>query len=98
MRSRPPAARSRRSGRWTREVGVMVGVEVPVMAVRHQIVTFPTIAEGAAPPFPLFFLVGKGYYARPEEQGALLGMSNASDEADPSEHYQIDFDWGYFEK
>ena len=27
-------------------VGAMVGVEVPVMAVRHQIVTFPTIAEG----------------------------------------------------
>ena len=76
----------------------MVGVEVPVMAVRHQIVTFPTIAEGAAHPFPLFFLVGKGYYARPEEQGALLGMSNASDEADLSERYQIDFDWGYFEK
>ena len=84
--------------RGAREVGAMVGVEVPVMAVRHQIVTFPTLAEGAAHPFPLFFLVGKGYYARPEEQGALLGMSNASDEADLSERYQIDFDWGYYEK
>ena len=68
------------------------------MAVRHQIVTFPTIAEGAAHPFPLFFVVGKGYYVRPEEQGALLGMGNATDEADPSERYQIDFDWDYYEK
>src|SRR5918997_1874473 len=81
-----------------RRVGALVGLEVPVMAVRHQIVTFPTIAEGAAHPFPLFFVVGKGYYVRPEEQGALLGMGNATDEADPSERYQIDFDWDYYEK
>ena len=84
--------------RGTRRVGAMVGLEVPVMAVRHQVVTFPTIAEGATHPFPLFFAVGRGYYARPEEQGALLGMSNALDEADPSERYQIDFDWHYYEQ
>ncbi len=84
--------------RGARRVGALVGLEVPVMAVRHQIVTFPTIAEGAAHPFPLFFVVGKGYYVRPEEQGALLGMGNATDEADPSERYQIDFDWDYYEK
>jgi sarcosine oxidase subunit beta len=80
------------------EVGQMVGLEVPVMAVRHQVVTFPTVAAGAAHPFPLFFVVGKGYYVRPEEQGALLGMSNAADEADTSGRYQIDFDWDYYEK
>ena len=84
--------------RGARRVGALVGLEVPVMAVRHQIVTFPTIAEGAAHPFPLFFVLGKGYYVRPEEQGALLGMGNPSDEADPSERYQIDFDWDYYEK
>ena len=76
----------------------MVGLEVPVMAVRHQIVTFPVVAGGATHPFPLVFNVGKGYYWRPEEQGALLGMSNPVDEADTSGRYQIGFDWDYYEK
>jgi sarcosine oxidase subunit beta len=75
----------------------MVGVEVPVMAVRHQIVNFPYVPEGVAHPFPLVFNVGKGYYWRPEEQGVLLGMSNPVDEADETGRYQIDFDWDYHE-
>jgi sarcosine oxidase subunit beta len=84
--------------RGARDVGAMVGLDVPVMAVRHQVVTFPTIAESATHPFPLFFAVGKGYYVRPEEQGAALGLSNPLDEADTSGRYQIDFDWDYYEK
>jgi sarcosine oxidase subunit beta len=84
--------------RGAREVGAMVGVEVSVMAVRHQIVTFPDVAEGAMHPFPLVFNVGKGYYWRPEGPGALLGMSNPVDEADTSGRYQIGFDWDFYEK
>jgi sarcosine oxidase subunit beta len=84
--------------RGAQEVGAMVGVEVPVMAVRHQIVTFPVLGGDAMHPFPLVFNVGKGYYWRPEEQGALLGMSNPVDEADTSGRYQIGFDWDYYEK
>src|ERR687894_766534 len=80
------------------EVGAMVGVEVPVMAVRHQVVSFPTFPEGEEHPFPLVFNVGKGYYWRPEEQGVLLGMGNPVDEADTSGRYQISFDWAYYEE
>src|SRR5918997_5709617 len=83
--------------RGARDIGRMVGVEVPVMAVRHQIVSFPYVPEGAEHPFPLVFNVGKGYYWRPEEQGVLLGMSNPVDEADETGRYQIDFDWDYYE-
>jgi sarcosine oxidase subunit beta len=83
--------------RGARDIGGMVGVEVPVMAVRHQIVSFPYLPEGAEHPFPLVFNVGKGYYWRPEEQGVLLGMSNPVDEADETGRYQIDFDWDYYE-
>ncbi len=83
--------------RGARDVGAMVGLDVPVMAVRHQVVTFPTLAEGYSHPFPLVFNVGKGYYWRPEEQGVLLGMSNPVDEADETGRYQIDFDWDYYE-
>ncbi|MDQ2672880.1 MAG: FAD-binding oxidoreductase, partial [Actinomycetota bacterium] len=62
--------------RGARNVGAMVGLDVPVMAVRHQVVTYPTLAEGYSHLFPLFFAVGKGYYVRPEEEGAALGLSN----------------------
>jgi sarcosine oxidase subunit beta len=84
--------------RGAREIGRMVGVEVPVMAVRHQVVSFPYVPEGVEHPFPLVFNVGKGYYWRPEEQGVLLGMSNPVDEADETGRYQIDFDWDYYER
>ncbi|MGH3147069.1 MAG: NAD(P)/FAD-dependent oxidoreductase [Rubrobacter sp.] len=84
--------------RGAHEVGTMVGLDVPVMAVRHQIVTFPALAEGAMHPFPLVFNVGKGYYWRPEEQGVLLGMSNPVDEADGTGRYQVSFDWDYYEE
>lgn len=84
--------------RGARRIGAMVDVDVPVLAVRHEVVTYPTIGGGAQHPFPLLFNVGKGYYVRPEEQGALLGLSNALDEADPSERYQIGFDWDYYEE
>ena len=80
------------------EVGAMVGVEVPVMAVRHQVISFPGFPEGEEHQFPLVFNVGKGYYWRPEEQGVLLGMSNPVDEADESGRYQISFDWDYYEE
>ncbi len=83
--------------RGAREVGELVGLDVPVMAVRHQIVSYPALGEGAMHPFPLVFNVGKGYYWRPEEQGVLLGMSNPVDEADTSGRYQIGFDWDYYE-
>jgi sarcosine oxidase subunit beta len=84
--------------RGARDIGGMVGVEVPVMAVRHQVVSFPSVPEGFEHPFPLVFNVGKGYYWRPEEQGVLLGMSNPVDEADETGRYQIDFDWDYYEE
>jgi sarcosine oxidase subunit beta len=84
--------------RGARNLGAMVGLDVPVMAVRHQVVTFPTLAERASHPSPLSFAVGKGYYVRPEEEGAALGLGNPVDEADTSGRYQIDFDWDYYEQ
>jgi sarcosine oxidase subunit beta len=80
--------------RGARRVAAMVGVEHPVGAVRHEIVTFPAL-DGVAGVFPMFFVPGKGYYVRPEEHGALLGASNPRDQADGSEGFQIAFDWEY---
>jgi len=84
--------------RGAKRVGAMVGIEVPVEAVRHQVFAFPYLPEGVTRLLPLVFNVGKGYYVRPEEEGALLGMSNALDEADPSGRYQLAYDWDYHER
>ena len=79
--------------RGARKIGAMLDIEVPVSAARHLVVTFPDVA-----PFPMFFALAKGIYVRPEEQGALLGLSNPYETADHSERYQLDFDWNYFEE
>jgi sarcosine oxidase subunit beta len=83
--------------RGARSVGAMLDIEVPVSAARHEIVTFPTIADGTPARFPMFFVLGKGYYVRPEEQGALLGLSNPEEQPDPSDRFQLPFDWTYYE-
>jgi sarcosine oxidase, subunit beta len=82
--------------RGARQLGAMVGVKVPVSAARHQIITFPTLGLGVTE-FPLFFALAQGIYVRPEEQGALLGMSNPHERADTSGRYQIAYDWDYHE-
>lgn len=81
--------------RGARRVAAMVGIDHPVAAVRHEIVTFPALDGISGEGFPMFFVPGKGYYVRPEEHGALLGVSNPRDQADESEGFQIAFDWEY---
>ncbi len=82
--------------RGARQLGELVGVTVPVSAARHQISTFPTLGGGVTT-FPMFFALAQGIYIRPEEQGALLGMSNPQERADTSGRYQIAYDWDYHE-
>jgi sarcosine oxidase, subunit beta len=84
--------------RGARAVGKMLEIEVPVSAARHEIVTFPTLNEGARHPFPMFFALSRGIYWRPEEQGALLGISNPHEKIDRSDRFQIAFDWAYYEQ
>lgn len=84
--------------RGARAIGRMLDVTVPVSAARHQIITFPTIGAGVESPFPLWFALRQGIYVRPEERGALLGMSNPEERPDRSERYQIEYDWAYHEQ
>lgn len=81
-----------------RQVGAMVGVDVPVAAARHNVVTFPTTGQGVGSAFTMFFVLGRGFYVRPEEQGALLGFSNPAEQADESERFQLEFDWDFYER
>jgi sarcosine oxidase subunit beta len=82
--------------RGARQVGAMLDIDVPVRAVRHQVVTFSHLPQGTTHPLPMMFSLAKGYYVRHEEQGALLGMSNPADRPDSSGRYQLDFDLDYY--
>ncbi len=84
--------------RGARQLAEMIGVTLPVSATRHQVVSYATLAEGQATPFPMTFAVGDGYYIRPEEQGAMVGVSNPAERSDTSGRYQMGFDWDFHEK
>jgi sarcosine oxidase subunit beta len=84
--------------RGSRALGEMVGVDVPVLAARHTVVTFPLTGPLVTGKFPMFFMLSEGMYWRPEEQGILLGFSNPEETIDTSEGYQIDFDREYMDK
>lgn len=84
--------------RGSRQLAAMIGVTLPVSATRHQVVSYATVADGQATPFPMAFVVGDGYYIRPEEQGAVVGVSNPAERADGSGRYQMGFDWDFHER
>ena len=79
-------------------LGAMVGVSIPALAARHQVVTFADMPLGAVGQFPMAFAVGAGIYVRPEEQGTMLGMSNPAERPDESGRYQLAYDFAYHEQ
>jgi len=56
-------------------LAAMVGVALPVTGGRHHVVAYASVGAGMPRPFPQLFAVGRGFYVRPEEQGALVGLS-----------------------
>lgn len=84
--------------RGVRAIGQLIDLEVPVAASRHMVMTFPTSGAQLTAPFPMWFWLAAGIYARPEEQGILLGLSNPAEAADRSERYQLSYDTAYVEQ
>jgi len=56
-------------------LAALVGVALPVTGGRHHVVVYAGLDAGMPRPFPQLFAVGRGFYVRPEEQGALVGLS-----------------------
>jgi len=56
-------------------LAAMVGVALPVTGGRHHVVAYAGVDPAMPRPFPQLFAVGRGFYVRPEEQGALVGLS-----------------------
>lgn len=82
------------AGPWLRAVGRVLGLQIPVGRVRHQVAVtepHPLFAE----PFPMAIDVGAGLYWRPEAGGGLLfGMSNPYEAAGEAR----EVDWAYLRR
>jgi glycine/D-amino acid oxidase-like deaminating enzyme len=60
------------AGAWARGVGALVGVEVPVAPVRHQLLITQPIA-GMSPHEPIARIVDASAYLRPARGGLMMG-------------------------
>ncbi len=83
--------------RGARQIGALLGIDIPVAASRHMVMSFPTRPESMPPDFPMMFVLSSGYYLRPDEQGVLIGFSNPLEQADPSDRFLLEFDWDYYQ-
>lgn len=63
------------AGVWAREVGFMVGLDLPIVSMQHQYVVFDRVPELAAlgRPVPILREVDVSYYMRQELDGLLVG-------------------------
>jgi glycine/D-amino acid oxidase-like deaminating enzyme len=60
------------AGAWARGIGALVGVEVPVAPVRHQLLITRPIA-GMSPQEPIARIVDASAYLRPARGGLMMG-------------------------
>ena len=59
-------------GAWTRVVGRMTGVDIPLVPTRHQLVITEPI-DGVEPSQPIARVIDVNVYIRPEQGGLMLG-------------------------
>jgi glycine/D-amino acid oxidase-like deaminating enzyme len=60
------------AGAWLRAVAALTGADVPMMAVRHQLMITERI-EGAEPLQPITRIIDANVYVRPDGGGLMLG-------------------------
>jgi len=82
-------------GLWAREVGRMVGLELPVLAMEHQYIISEEIPEVAASPTEMLHVVDfEGeIYMRQEAKGMLMGTYERSGK--PWSERQTPWDFGH---
>ncbi len=56
-------------------LAAMIGLDLPIVGGRHHVVAYAAVGPEMPWPFPQLFAVARGFYLRPEEQGALVGLS-----------------------
>jgi sarcosine oxidase subunit beta len=79
------------AGAWSGQIGQMLGIDLPIVPVRRQIVVTRPLPE--LKEFELTFILffGKSLYFHPEGEGILTGMSNPDEPVGFNE--EVDSDW-----
>lgn len=78
------------AGPWSREVGAMAGVDLPIQPVRRQIAVTAAIPS-LRPDFPFVIDFARALYFHREGEGILTGMSNRDEP--PGFDTRVDGDW-----
>jgi sarcosine oxidase subunit beta len=78
------------AGAWSRACAAMVGVELPVVPLRRQVLFTEAIA-GLPPDLPMTIDFATSFYFHREGPGLLLGMSDPEEE--PGFNLQTSDDW-----
>lgn len=60
------------AGAWTRQIGAMIGLRIPLVPTRHQLVITEPI-EGVLDDQPIVRIIDVNVYVRPERGGLMLG-------------------------
>ena len=78
------------AGAWSRSVGAMVGVDLPVDPVRRQVVVTEPV-DGVPESLPMTIDYATSFYFHREGAGLLMGMSDPAEPAGFSTHVDDDF-------
>ena len=77
-------------GAWAPQIGDMVGVDIPILPVRRQIVVTTPIPD-VSPEFPFVIFFRESLYFHPEGEGILTGKSNPNET--PGYKLEVDPEW-----
>jgi sarcosine oxidase, subunit beta len=77
------------AGPWSRVVGALAGLDVPVLPFRRCVYMTEALPGLAA--FPFTIDSASGFYMRPEGEKLLLGVTNEAEP--PGENFDVDWDW-----
>jgi sarcosine oxidase subunit beta len=79
------------AGPWAGVVGAMAGVEIPISAVRRQLITTTPLPEVPVD-FPFVLDFAKSLYFHREGEGILTGMSNPNEKPGFDQNIDEDFE------
>ncbi len=77
-------------GAWAPQIGLMVGVDIPIQPIRRQIVVTTPIPE-IPPDFPFVIFFREALYFHREGEGILTGKSNPNET--PGYKLEVDPEW-----
>jgi sarcosine oxidase subunit beta len=78
------------AGPWSRQIGAMAGIDLPIQPIRRQIAVTGSI-PGLRADFPFVIDFSRALYFHREGNGILTGMSNRDEP--PGFDTQVDQDW-----